>query len=325
MNDLTQPITREYGDGIVCIDAAFQRVGMASCYLMVEAGRCALIDTGTCHTVPLIEQAMADRGLEPEDMAFIIPTHVHLDHAGGVGALMRRMPNARLIVHPRGARHMIDPAKLRAGVIAVYGEEVFERDYVELLPVDKERVIAAEDGHVESLAGRRLTFIDTPGHANHHLCVWDERSRGFFTGDTFGLSYREFDSAKGAFVLPATTPVQFNPEAWHGSLDRMMAFGPERMFLTHYGQVTEVERLTRDLRAGIDAMARIARENEDLDHRGPAIAATIRAHFMTGLKAHGVTLADEEMLALIQMDVQLNTQGLEVWLDRQKQDIVRRR
>ena len=315
-------ITHEYGHGITCIDAAFQSTGLASCYLMVEAGRCALIDTGTCHTVPLIEQAMADRGLKPEDMAFIIPTHVHLDHAGGAGALMRRMPNARLVVHPRGARHMIDPAKLRAGVMAVYGEAVFKRDYVELLPIDEERVIVAEDGHVESLAGRRLTFIDTPGHANHHLCVWDERTRGFFTGDAFGLSYREFDSSKGVYVLPTTTPVQFNPEAWHRSLDRMMTFSPERMFLTHYGQVTEVERLTRDLRAGIDAMARIARENDGLERRGSAIAADIRAYFMAGLKAHGVTLGDEEMLALIQMDVQLNTQGLEVWLDRQKSDSV---
>ena len=313
---MNSPITHEYDHGVTRIDARFQRIGLACCYLIVEAGRGALIDTGARNAVACIEQVIADRGLRPQDIDYIIPTHVHLDHAGGAGELMRRLPNARLIVHPRGARHLIDPAKLRAGVIDVYGEAVFRRDYGELIPIDAERVVEAPDGHTETLAGRVLTCIDTPGHANHHLCVWDERSRGFFTGDAFGLSYREFDTKQGAFILPTTTPVQFDPDAWHRTLDRLSAFEPARMFLTHYGQVTEVERLSGDLRKGIDAMARIAEENKNRDNRSEAIAAAVRAYFMEGIKAHGVRLGEKDILALIDMDVRLNAQGLEVWLDR---------
>ena len=314
------PATIEYGHGITCIDTFHQRAGLACCYLMVERGRCALIDTGTRNSVEMIERVMADKGLRPEDMDFIIPTHVHLDHAGGAGELMRRMPKARLVVHPRGARHMIDPSRLRAGAVAVYGEEIFKRDYGQLTPIAAERVIEAPDGHRESLAGRTLTFLDTPGHANHHFCVWDQRSRGFFTGDTFGLSYRAFDTDQGAFVMPTTTPVQFNPEAWRHSLDRMMAYEPQRMFLTHFGQVTDVRRMAEDLRAGIDAMVEIARKNDrdGLEHRTQAIAADVRAYFMDGLDKHGVLLGGKDRLALLAMDIELNAMGLDVWLDRRK-------
>lgn len=241
------------------IDTAFQRDHFDAAYLLVNNGRGAFIDCGTSHALPRLLAAIADAGLGVDAIDWVILTHVHLDHAGGAGALMRQLPNARLLVHPRGAPHMIDPARLVAGATAVYGEAEMARSYGQIVPVAAERVVVAEDGHRLSLEGRELLCIDTPGHARHHLCVWDAASRSWFTGDTFGLSYRELDSARGAFIIPTTSPVQFEPDALHASIERLMARAPQAMYLTHYGRVQDAARLAADLHAQIDAMTAIAR------------------------------------------------------------------
>ena len=193
--------------------------------------------------MPRLLAALAAAGIERDAVDFVIPTHVHLDHAGGVGLLMAQLPRARLVVHPRGARHMIDPAYLMKSATAVYGFAEIERSYGTLVPVAAERVVESRDGMTLELAGRPLVFIDSPGHAMHHHCIWDASSRGWFTGDTFGLSYRDFDTAAGPWIMPTTTPVQFQPEALRRSIERMLAFEPEHVYVTHYGQVGEVQRL----------------------------------------------------------------------------------
>ncbi len=248
----------DLGDGIICVETGLYRHGLAACYLVREGERVAFVDTGTTHTVPWLLEILAELGLGPGNVDYVIPTHVHLDHAGGSGALMRQCPNATLIVHPKGAPHLIEPSRLAAGATEVYGPEAFAKDFGELVPVPAERVVIAEDGHVVELAGRRLVFVDTPGHANHHGCVWDERSRGFFTGDTFGISYRELDTAAGPFLFAPTTPVAFDPEAWLASLDKLMSYRPRAMYLTHYCRITAPERLVDDLRHSIRALADLA-------------------------------------------------------------------
>jgi glyoxylase-like metal-dependent hydrolase (beta-lactamase superfamily II) len=192
-----------FSHGIHTIDTGILRPQFDAAYLLVEKGRGAFIDCGTNHSVPRMLAALDVCGLTAADVDWLILTHVHLDHAGGAGELIAQLPNARLVVHPRGARHMIDPSKLWAGASAVYGEAVMERDYGRLRPIPAERVIEAVDGHVVDLAGRLLRCIDTPGHAKHHLTIHDARANVCFTGDVFGLSYREFDTARGAFILPA--------------------------------------------------------------------------------------------------------------------------
>ncbi len=189
----------------------------------------------------------------------VIPTHVHLDHAGGVGLLMQHLPRATLVVHPRGARHLIDPTALIQGATAVYGAAEIERSYGQIVGVDAARVVTTHDGMRLSLAGRELLFFDTPGHARHHHCIWDERSRGFFTGDTFGLSYREFDTAQGPWLLPTTTPVQFEPEALRASVDRLLAHAAAVLYLTHFGQVTDVPRLGAMFMEQLDQMVALGR------------------------------------------------------------------
>ncbi|RDZ27194.1 MBL fold metallo-hydrolase [Lysobacter silvisoli] len=302
--------------GITTIDTGFHRPVFDAAYLIVEQGRAAFVDCGTQHSVPSLLAALDAQGLAPEHVDWLILTHVHLDHAGGAGALMRRLPNARLAVHPRGAPHMIDPSRLVAGATAVYGEEEIARSYGEILPIPEERVVVARDGHVVDLAGRPLLCIDTPGHARHHLCVWDEHSRSWFTGDTFGLSYRELDSARGAFAIPTTTPVQFEPDALKRSIRTLLARDPLAMRLTHYGPVTDVAAMADALLSQIDAMVALARAADGRPDRHARLVASLGELYLARAAAHGCALAPEQVRELLAMDIELNAQGLEVWLDR---------
>jgi glyoxylase-like metal-dependent hydrolase (beta-lactamase superfamily II) len=308
----------DYGHDIHLIDAGYLRPGLAAFYLLVENGRAAFIDTGTVHSLPRAVAALNEQGLTPADVAYVIPTHVHLDHAGGAGAMMREFPNARLVVHPRGARHMIDPARLIAGVTEVYGAKAVAENFGEVPPVPAERVIEAPDNFTLDLDGRRLLFLDTPGHARHHFCVWDERSRSVFSGDTFGLSYRELDTARGAFIFPTMTPVQLEPDALHRSIDRLAALKPRQILLTHFGRVTEIGRLAADLHETIDAivaMARAVRTSGAERHR--RLIDGQREILFPRLRKHGCELDPSQIETLIGGDFELNAQGLGVWLDRE--------
>ncbi len=319
---MTLPPTQDLGHGITLIDSGMHRPGLAACYMMVSGEEAAFIETGTTHSVPGMLKALAAAGLTTEQVRYVIPTHVHLDHAGGVGLLMRECPNAELAIHPRGAAHMIDPAKLYAGATAVYGEATMQRVYGEIPPVDKDRVVVREDGSSLSFGdGRNLMFLDTPGHARHHFCVYDETSNGFFTGDTFGLSYREFDTDNGPFIMATTTPVQFDPEAWMNSLDRMLGYEPAVMYLTHYGKVEDVPALAARLKKDIQYHVSVARECHANDARHACIRERLMAHYLELLSLHGCRLPQEQIRKLLEMDIELNTQGLEVWLDRQQPTI----
>lgn len=304
--------------GIHTIDTAFQRDHFDAAYLIVENGSGAFVDCGTSHSVPHLLEALGNAGLSPAEVDWLLLTHVHLDHAGGAGALMAELPNARLVVHSRGAPHMIDPAKLVAGATAVYGEEEIARSYGRILPVPAERVVVAEDGHRIDLAGRELLCVDTPGHARHHLCFWDARSRCWFTGDTFGVSYRELDSAQGAFVVPATTPVQFEPEALKASIARLLSHAPEGMYLTHYGRVGDVEKLARDLYEQIDAMTDIGRRCDGSGDRHGCMVSGLTSLYRDRARRHECPLDDAGVLRVLAMDIELNAQGLASWLDRDR-------
>jgi glyoxylase-like metal-dependent hydrolase (beta-lactamase superfamily II) len=268
--------------------------------------------------VPGLLAVLEAKELRPEAVDYVVLTHVHLDHAGGAGEMMRRLPHARLVVHPRGARHMIDPSKLWAGAQAVYGEEAMLRNYGSLVPVDPSRVIEAPDGFRLELGGRPLLFLDTPGHARHHVCVWDEVSRSMFTGDTFGLSYRELASPRGAFILPTTTPVQFEPEALLASIDRLVSYLPAAMLLTHYSRVTEIERLAEELRRRIEELAALGRAEHGQRDRARRLREGVGELFLGWARDHGVPLPGDRVRELLTLDVELNAQGLEVWLDRDR-------
>lgn len=315
-----KPLLTEYDSGITCIDAMYVQAGHACCYLMVQDGRAAFIDTGTGHSVPYLLETLKLKNLSVEDVEFVIPTHVHLDHAGGAGLLMSKLPNAKLVIHPRGAEHMINPEKLVAGTKAVYGEQKFSEYYGEILPIEKQRVMVANDEDEIQLASRTLKFLDTPGHARHHFCVYDQTSNGFFTGDTFGLSYKELDNQDGAFILPTTTPVQFEPDAWQNTLTRMLEHQPQNMYLTHFGRVTEIDRLATQLREGIDEYAKLAKScltsEASGEKREQSIKEKITQHLQTKLRQRYPENEIAKYTELFDSDLDLNAAGLEVWLKR---------
>ncbi len=313
---MTQPIYYDYDFAITCIDTMYVQVGHAACYLMVHNDRAAFIDTGTGHSVPYLLKILEIKNIPIEAVDYVIPTHVHLDHAGGAGLLMNKLPNAKLVIHPRGAPHMINPEKLIAGATAVYGEEKFKQSFGEILAIDENRVIVAEDNDNIELSGRRLTFLDTPGHARHHFCVYDELSESFFTGDTFGLSYRELKKDNKDFILPTTTPVQFEPDPWHNSLDKMLALQPKNIFLTHFGQVTEVEKLAQELRQDIEKYAEITKQYLHTEGSKNKIRSDLETYLQERLKANYSSEEVDEFTKFLEPDLNLNAAGLKVWLTR---------
>jgi len=241
-----------------------------------------------------------------------------MDHAGGAGLLMRELPNARLFVHPRGLPHMTDPTNLVAASQAVYGEEQFRRLYGDVLPVAPERTVSVPDGFRCGLAGRELELIHTPGHALHHYAILDRAHACIFTGDTFGLSYRELDTPQGPFILPTTSPSQFDPDQLISSIDRLMSYAPESMYLMHYSRVTGTPRLAEMLKSQIREFVRIVRDCEALPDAHNAIRAAMLELWLKLLQQQGSTVAADDVAKLLETDLELNSQGLLLWFARQR-------
>ena len=314
---MTVPTYQDIGHQITRIDTAMVHEGLAACYLLQAGDACAIIETGTHNTVPIILALLEARGIPRSQVKYVIPTHVHLDHAGGVGGLMQALPDATLLVHPRGARHMIDPAKLKAGATAVYGEAMFAKIYGDVIPVEESRVCTMEDGDQVRVGERKLVFYDTPGHARHHFCVYDPTSRGIFTGDTFGLSYPPLTTANGPFICPTTTPVQFDPPALKASIRKLLALAPQRIYLTHYGMVENPQPLGERLLTMVDdyvALAETVAPTRDTEVLEKALMTAMGEYLFRCAREHGCDMSDEQLQAVLGLDIQLNSQGLAVWL-----------
>lgn len=313
--DIESKLT-DFPDGITAIDTDYVRPQLDASHLLLDHGRAAFVDTGTTLSVPNLLAALEARGIGRDQVDWVLTTHVHLDHAGGAGELMRHLPNARCATHPRGARHLVDPAKLIAGSIAVYGEDRYRELYGDIVPVAEDRMFVPGDGERISVGRRNLELIHTPGHALHHYCVVDLDTRRIFPGDNFGISYRDFDVDGRELIFPTTTPVHFDPVAMRSSIDRLMAYEPVAMYLTHYSQVLQLDRLADDLKRRVDELAQLARSLAIEPDRASRLRSEMFALMSAWLDAHGYPGDVAERHRLIDDDVELNAQGLEVWLDR---------
>lgn len=305
-------------DGIHAVDVGYMRPGLAASHIILDGGEAAFVDTGTNSSVPTLLAALDELGVARDAVRYVFLTHIHLDHAGGAGTLMQALPRAECVVHPRGARHMIDPAKLMAGTRAVYGDALTASLYGELVPIEAGRIIEPADCEAFTLGSRRLEAFYTEGHARHHYCLHDPATRGVFTGDSFGISYRELDSDRGPFVFPTTTPVHFDPAAAHDAIGRILSYDPDCVYLTHYSRVGDLDRLAADMHGHLDAFVGIAREYRNDDDREAAIAGGLFEYLAERIEAHGF-LGDREAIgAIINADMKLNAQGLVVWLTREE-------
>src|SRR6186713_2877601 len=310
MSESLPRLTR-FADGITAVDTEYVRPQMDAAHVVVAGPRAAIVDTGPNTAVPLILAALAELGIERDAVEYLFLTHVHLDHAGGAGALMRELPRATAVVHPRGAPHMIDPARLIAGARAVYGEELYSRLNGEILPIARERIVIAQDGQRFDLGDRTFECVHTPGHALHHQAIVDHGAASIFTGDTFGISYREFDTAQGPWIMPTTTPTQFDPGQLKASIVRLMQFRPRKLYLTHYSEVGDCARLANDMVDAVDEFVRVARA------AGPDDTARIRfdlrrlAH--ESLREHGCSMSEAAIDAILGKDFELNAAGLIAW------------
>ncbi len=313
-----------YDYGISAIDAFLKRKKLAAIHLIQEGDKAALVDVGTSYSLPNVLEALSEKNIDVAQVEYIFLTHVHLDHAGGAGKLAQVLPNAKVIVHPRGARHMIDPDVLIDGATAVYGQEEMKKTYGEIVPIHSDRVIQTVDGMEITMNGRVFQILDTPGHCRHHNCIFDTKSQSFFTGDTFGIAYPEFVMTDQQFIFPTTSPIQFDEEAAHHSIDRLMSYHPQAMYLTHYSQVTQVEQAAQSLHDLLDeftALAKVTGQDESLNtpalkHR--ALYDALYQICLERIEAIGCRLPRAAIQETLDLDLDLNAQGLLYWLDNRK-------
>ncbi|MEO5346294.1 MAG: MBL fold metallo-hydrolase [Magnetococcus sp. YQC-9] len=306
---------QEIHAGITRIDVDYIRPGFAAAWLIRSGAQALFVETGPLPALPILLDALTHHGLTPAMVRAVIVTHVHLDHAGAAGALLQHLPNARIFIHPQGVKHLVDPSRLVDGARGVYGEERFAMTLGGAEPIDPARVHSPVDGEIFDLGGRNLIFFDTPGHSLNHLCLLDTQTNGLFTGDAFGLSYREFDGGARPLIMPATTPTQFDIDSSRATVRRLAALQPEWLYLTHFGALPFDPALADDLDSQLMGYHRVAATLPDEATTDEWIAALGDLTF-----AHARAIGVPEPLdtALLAADLHLNAQGLAIWRDRDR-------
>jgi glyoxylase-like metal-dependent hydrolase (beta-lactamase superfamily II) len=301
---------------IVTIDTRYlDRPEFAAAYLVSHFGHGVFVDNNTAFATPRLISAAARAGLEPRAIDFIVVTHVHLDHSGGTQRLLERCPNATVLCHPRAVRHLTDPTRLVASAKMVYGEKRFAELYGEILPIDAARVQPLADAEVIDWRGRQLVFLQTRGHAKHHICMHDPSSGSLFSGDAFGLAYPHLSrlSTRGVpFVFPSSSPTDFEPEEALATLERIVDLEPRAVFPTHYGAVPAVREAASEVRWHLERYRGLLVEASSREESGESLVAFcrsgIRKIFEEALDRHGI--AQSVLDGYLEMDASLNAAGI---------------
>ena len=251
--------------------------GITAGYL-IRGDRPCLVETGTATSAPVVRDALAELGIGPGDLATVVVTHIHLDHAGGAGDIAGMFPAADIVVHQRGARHLADPSRLMAGARAVYGDSL-DRFFGVLAPVPAERIIALEDtGTVDLGGGRRLDSYYSPGHAKHHVGLVDSASGDLYVGDAAGVYLPDTGDLR-----PATPPPDFDLETALASIRKFAALQPARLLFSHYGPVTSItetlERSAEEIMVWVEETRTARKSGLDLDHAVAMVAERTNARY----------------------------------------------
>ena len=266
------------GNDVHLIDTQMGGLDAITAAYLIRSDRPALIETGAARSADVVIEALADLGIGPRDLATIVVTHIHLDHAGGVGDLAAAFPEAEIVVHENGARHLVDPTKLLSSARRVYGD-VLDQLFGLLLATPAERIrTLGMVGEVDLGAGRHLTSSWSPGHANHHVGLLDSASGDLYVGDAAGIYVPEVD-----LVRPATPPPEFDLLAALASLDAFAALAPERLLFSHFGPATNVADVllasAEELHVWVEATRQVRRLGADLDHAVAAVVERTAARY----------------------------------------------
>lgn len=298
------------------VDSGYVRDHFDAVHLLVHNGRVAVIDPATRFSVPRILRGLAERGLTPEAVDWILLTHVHLDHAGGTGDLLACCPNARVAVHARGERHLVAPEKLWAAVCQVYGQAEAESLYGGITPVPAERIQVVGEGDRLSLAGREILIWDTPGHALHHVVYEDTTSRSLFAGDTYGIQYPSLRGPGGALAFITSSPSQFDPDSHAHTLHKLMSRQPQQVYLTHYGSLPDPLVAGQRLLAQLPKYAEIAVSAPRGESRRETIREGLLTLYVEEAQTLGLQTTRNDLAEALAMDLDLNADGLLSWLAR---------
>lgn len=254
------------------LDLDFQGApGVVAAYLITGPFGHTLIETGPGSTIAALERAVAATGEQLGDVTQLVVTHIHLDHAGAAGSLLRRLPDARLFVHPLGAAHMIDPTKLLSSATRIYGDRM-DALWGAFEPCPAERVVELADGTEIGCGTRSLQVLHTPGHASHHIAFHDAEHGNMFTGDVGGVRLQG-----ASYVRPPTPPPDIDVEAWHASVSRMRALNPAVLDLTHFGRFENPARHFDDLLARLDSWIDLVASGFAAGQSADEIAASLKA------------------------------------------------
>ncbi|MGG0720330.1 MBL fold metallo-hydrolase [Robertmurraya massiliosenegalensis] len=219
-----------------------------------------IVDTSASPSVPHIIDGIEKLGFSPKDIKYIVVTHIHLDHAGGAGLLLQQCPDAKVIVHPKGKRHLADPSRLIAGAKAVYGDK-FNRLFDPIIPIPEEKLLAMNNEDILTISEDcSLTFYDTPGHANHHFSIYHPKLNGMFTGDTAGIRYTALLKDQIEFYLPSTTPSNFDPVKMKQSISFYRSKNLDYIFFGHYGMSRNPEEVYRQVSNWLNPFIEVAKE-----------------------------------------------------------------
>ncbi|MBM6617625.1 MBL fold metallo-hydrolase [Bacillus suaedaesalsae] len=278
-------------------------------YLLNEEKK-AIIDTSASPSIPHLLQGLTELHISPEEIDYLIVTHIHLDHAGGLGKMLEHCPNAKVIVHPKGAKHIIDPSRLIQGAKHVYGDQ-FDSLFDPIIPINENNVKVMADGDCLTLSEKcTLTFFDTPGHANHHFSIHDSKSNGVFTGDTIGVNYEAI--LGHPFFLPSTSPNQFDPEKMLQSAKKIMDLSPSFIYFGHFGGTHQVKDVWEQLQYWIPIFVEITHQviqsSHSLDEK--VLLLELSDELMKKVILEVPTTVTEEAKKLIQLDLQVCSMGL---------------
>lgn len=287
---------------------------------VIKEDEITIVETSASPSIPYVLKGLSEAGIQLEDIKYIILTHIHLDHAGGAGLLLQKCPNAKVIVHKKGARHLEDPTRLIAGARAVYGDE-FDTLFDPIIPIPSERIIIKEDRETLDISDTStLTFYDTPGHANHHLSIYDHVSNGMFSGDTVGIYYRELDQDQIEFYLPSTSPNQFNPEAMLASADLYESLALDRVYFGHFGVSPNPGQVYQQLRYWLPIFLEAAKDahraHATFDEKLSALSSDLFKIVRDSLAEKGIP-DDHPVFEILSLDLRVCSMGLIDYLLKQ--------